>query len=257
MNNKYELIKSNIKGLYKIKALRDFGDVKKGDIGGFVENEYNLSHEGDCWIYNNAKVFGNAKVFDDAKVFDNTLIFGDVRIHDNVQIYNDAQIYGNTRIVDNAQIYDNVEIYGFTRIHGNVKVFNSAKIYGNARIHNNVKIYNNSRIYDYAIINDDVKVYGFSVISGNAYIAGDVEINKGTHIGMIDENFKNILYVQCENRLITIYKDINNIIKCTIGCQSRMTLEDLLKRIKNDGGMTEHREEYVRIMENAHLLLGE
>ena len=35
-----------------------------------------------------------------------------------------------------------------------------------------------------------------------------------------------------------------------------MTLEGLLKRIEKDGGMTKDREEYVRIMENAHLLLG-
>lgn len=36
----------------------------------------------------------------------------------------------------------------------------------------------------------------------------------------------------------------------------RITLEGLLKRIEEDGGMTKDREEYVRIMENAHLLLG-
>ncbi len=35
-----------------------------------------------------------------------------------------------------------------------------------------------------------------------------------------------------------------------------MTLEDLLKKIEEDGGMTKDSEEYVRIMENAHLLLG-
>ena len=32
MGKKYKLIESNIEGLYRIQALRDFGDVKKGDI---------------------------------------------------------------------------------------------------------------------------------------------------------------------------------------------------------------------------------
>jgi hypothetical protein len=50
MKKKYELIKSDIPGLYRIKAVRDFSDVKKGDIGGYVESEDNLSHEGDCWV---------------------------------------------------------------------------------------------------------------------------------------------------------------------------------------------------------------
>ena len=43
-------------------ALRSFGDVEEGDIGGFIESEKNLSHEGNCWVYENARVFGNAFV---------------------------------------------------------------------------------------------------------------------------------------------------------------------------------------------------
>ena len=37
--------------LYRIEALKDFGWVKKGDKGGFVESEDNLSQYCDCWIY--------------------------------------------------------------------------------------------------------------------------------------------------------------------------------------------------------------
>ena len=190
MEKKYELIESDIRGLHRIKALRDFGDVKKGDVGGYVENEYNLSHDGECWIYY------------DAAVFENATVWNDVRIRDE------------------------------------------ARIYGNASINDNVVVCNNAR------------VCGDSVICGDAYIKGEIEIKKGTHLGKVYENFKNILYIQCENRLITVYMDMNNIIKCNIGCQRGMDLTDLINRIKEDGGMNEHRKEYVRIMQNAHLLLG-
>lgn len=183
MDKKYELIKSDIRGLYRIKALRNFGDVKKGDIGGYVENPNNLSHEGYCWVHDNAI------------------------IHDNVKIYDNARIYGN------------------------------------------------SEIWDYAVIDGNSRIYGDSAISGNAFIDGDAEIKTGRHIGYIEEKFKNVLYIQCQNSLITVYRDSSNIIKCNIGCQKRMTLTDLINRIKEDGGMNEHREEYVRIMKNAHLLL--
>ena len=76
MNKKFELLKDDYtidlvgRTLYRIRALKDFANVKKGDIGGFVEKEKNLSHAGDCWIYRDAKVYNNARVSDDAKVCD-------------------------------------------------------------------------------------------------------------------------------------------------------------------------------------------
>jgi hypothetical protein len=56
MNKKYKLTKETIivdsSTLYRIKALNDIpsSNVKKGDLGGFIENESNLSHEGSCWV---------------------------------------------------------------------------------------------------------------------------------------------------------------------------------------------------------------
>lgn len=214
MDKKYEMIESNIKGLYRVKALKNFGDVKKGDIGGYVENPNNLSHKGYCWVYDDAK------------------------------IYNEARIYGNAQVSNCAVIDGNAQIYG------NAQVSDCAVIDGNAQIHGD------SEVWGYAIIRDNALIYGDSVISGNAFIGGYTEIKTGRHIGYIEEKFKNVLYIQCKASLITVYTDINNIIKCNIGCQKRITLEGLLKRIEEDGGMTKDKEEYVRIMQNAHLLLG-
>ena len=42
-----ESVVVNDKTLYRIEALKDFGDVHKGDKGGFVENETNLSKSRD------------------------------------------------------------------------------------------------------------------------------------------------------------------------------------------------------------------
>lgn len=42
--------------LYRIKALCDFGEVKSGDLGGFIEKEDNLSQYGNAWVSGNAKV---------------------------------------------------------------------------------------------------------------------------------------------------------------------------------------------------------
>ena len=50
--------------LHRIRALKDFGNVKAGDLGGWVEHEGNLSQDGDCWIYYPAIVCGTAKLED-------------------------------------------------------------------------------------------------------------------------------------------------------------------------------------------------
>ena len=47
----------------RIRAARDFAGVKKGDFGGWIEKEENLSHECDAWASGNAKVCGNARVY--------------------------------------------------------------------------------------------------------------------------------------------------------------------------------------------------
>ena len=57
--------------LHRIQALIDFGDVKAGDLGGYIEKEVNLSHDGDAWVSGNARVYGNARVFGDARVSGN------------------------------------------------------------------------------------------------------------------------------------------------------------------------------------------
>jgi hypothetical protein len=109
MPNKYNLLKSDKlqlgdKTLYRIKALRSFGDVGRGDLGGYVEHEDNLSHDGNCWISGNAKVYGDAKVFRNAKVYGDARVYGTSLVHVNAEVYGNARVYGNA------------EVYGYARI---------------------------------------------------------------------------------------------------------------------------------------------
>ena len=72
MNNKYEFTGETLeyegKTLHRIRALRDFGDVKAGEVGGWVESEANLSHKNLAWISDNARVTDNARVSGNARV---------------------------------------------------------------------------------------------------------------------------------------------------------------------------------------------
>jgi len=56
------------KTLFQIKAKISFGSVVKGELGGYIEKEENLSQEGDAWVSGNASVYGDAKVYGNARV---------------------------------------------------------------------------------------------------------------------------------------------------------------------------------------------
>ena len=90
--------------LFRIKSLVDFGDVKAGAIGGYVEREENLSQNGNAWVYGNARVYGDAWV------------------------YGNARVYGNAEVYDNARVYGNACVYGEAWVHGNAWVHGDAEV---------------------------------------------------------------------------------------------------------------------------------
>ena len=108
MEKKYKLtdetISVNGRILYRIEALKDFNDIKKGDKGGYVENEENLSQSGGCWVYRDAAVYGSAKVYGDAEVYDDAAIYGDAQVYGNAVVYGDTIVCGSAKIYGNAVV---------------------------------------------------------------------------------------------------------------------------------------------------------
>ena len=74
--------------------LRQIRRISDGEIGGWIESEANLSHEGDCWVAGNAKVYGDARVAGYARVADNATVSGDAQVANEAWVCGDAQIYG-------------------------------------------------------------------------------------------------------------------------------------------------------------------
>ena len=76
--------------LFRIKALIEFGNVKAGELGGFVEKEENLSQDGNAWVYDNARVYGDACVCGNAWVYDNARVYGDACVCGDARVCGDA-----------------------------------------------------------------------------------------------------------------------------------------------------------------------
>ena len=96
---KDETIKIGDRVLCRIEAVRSFSCVKKGDRGGFIESEKNLSHLGKAWVCDNALVYGNALVFGNARVC------GNARVFDNTLVCDNAMVYGNAEIAGDAEVH--------------------------------------------------------------------------------------------------------------------------------------------------------
>ena len=79
--------------LHRIKAVIEFGLIKVGEVGGWIEKESNLSHDNKSWVWGDAKVCGNAKVCGDAKVCGNAKVCGDAKVCGNAKVCGDAEVY--------------------------------------------------------------------------------------------------------------------------------------------------------------------
>lgn len=84
--------------LHRIQALRDFGDVEAGDLGGWVESEDNLSLGNEAWVYDYATVYGNAIVRDNARVYGNAKVCEDAKVCGNAKVSGTAKVYGNAKV---------------------------------------------------------------------------------------------------------------------------------------------------------------
>ena len=133
--------------LFRIKALISFGNVKVGDMGGYIEKEENLSQYGDAWVSGNAKVFGNAEVFGDAWVSGNAKVFGNAWVSGNAKVSGDAWVYGDAKVSGNAEVFGNALVSGNAEVFGNALVYGDAKVSGNAEVFGNALVSGNA---DYA-----------------------------------------------------------------------------------------------------------
>ena len=119
---------------YRIKALKNFGNVQKGAIGGYVESMFNLSQEGNCWIYDDAKVTGLSCVKDDAEVSGNAIVSGQSLVRGYAKIQCMGRVRDHSKVQGKAivqgTVYDHAVVQGESIIAGGVHLGGQAKVQG-------------------------------------------------------------------------------------------------------------------------------
>lgn len=168
--------------VHRIKAVRDIetnrGIVKAGKLGGWIEKESNLSHDGGCWVFDEACVYGDACVYEEALVCEGALIYENANICGNALVRGNAQIYGNSWVYERARVCGDAQIYGGAWVHGNSQVYGDAQIYGNSCVLGEAKVCGDAVIRktsDYLTIGpigsrDDYTTF-FKGADGDIYVA--------------------------------------------------------------------------------------
>lgn len=207
------------KVVYQIRALKDFGDIKTGDLGGWIESEENLSQSGNCWVADNAMVYDHAKVRDNAILCGNASACDHALITENAKLFDKTWIAGNARVSGQAELHDFAYakddaiindfalVSGLASVSGEAQVLNHAKIDGTAiigdcavvkgnahiegnalvidqaTVSGNASVRGGAKIEEYAVVEGNCCIYGGAIVSDNSRITGDAVVKEIAFIG--------------------------------------------------------------------------
>lgn len=96
--------------LHRIRAARDMPryGVRKGDVGGWVEHERNVS--GYAWVAGDVRVFGDAWVSDNAEMSGNAEASVNATVSGNADVSGDARVSGRAEVYGRATVTERQDI---------------------------------------------------------------------------------------------------------------------------------------------------
>lgn len=257
--------------LFRIRALRSLAcGINKGTLGGYVESEYNLSHDGESWVEDKACVYGSARVLGNATVGDDAMVFGGAIVGDNARILGKSRVYGSAMVYGNATVGCNAMVYDKARVHGDATLLDSARVFecasvrclayihgnasvcGKSNIGGNVSVSESATVCGDAWVSGSASIFGHAFVGGNANVSGEVEICNDAHV---DDNscymsFKN---TWSSYRWVTCFKEKDGTVRWVAGCFSG-TGKDLVKKAYLDSKLSG--DCYKEIVRAANRLFG-
>ncbi|AII27939.1 hypothetical protein LD13_gp038 [Bacillus phage Bobb] len=193
------------RAVYRIQAVRDFGNVSKGDLGGYIACEDNLSHSGNCWVYDEAAVIDNAQVLDNA------------RVSNSAQVLKEAVVSENACVVGNAVVTDQAVVTGYADVSRDAIVRGAANVRDYSTVSEFAVVGRNAKIQDDAMVLGHAKVIGNAVLYNNAVVDGKAKVGNKALIGSRNEVF--VMHpIGSEQGVLTAYLTEGDEVMCTRGC---------------------------------------
>ncbi|HAA9887992.1 TPA_asm: hypothetical protein GIM83_01730 [Listeria monocytogenes] len=239
-NTKYvftgeERVESGV-SLRRIMATRTFGLVWEGQIGGWIERESNLSHEGNSWVGFGATVSGRARVQDDAQVLD------------EAQVLDYAQIRGSSLVKGKASISDKACVGGRSIVADRASVSGNAFINGSATIGDDAKLFGSASLTGGACIRRNAHICGWVSVSGEAIVKNNALISDDAHICWVS-------HVGSERGTLTAYLDQNKEVRVIRGCFEG-SLPDFEKAVRETHNKGKFATEYEALIQFLKIRFG-
>lgn len=247
---KYELVKEADR--YRVRALKDFGNVKAGELGGLVSGYHNLSQEGYCWIFDDSTVSKDARVEDDAVVGKSSLLTdkaaakGWCRIENSglsnntlvhgYAVVQDSTLCGGTKVLDESTVTGSY-LLGTVQMRGHSSAFRS-------RLDGNVEVLNGVAVT--SVLEGNIKVTGVSL--KNAVMRRDALVSHQRDY-LVFQN------VGTENGTLTAYLTGAGEILLTRGCFTGTVEEfERLSKLRHGDDM---QKQYALLLQMIQMRLGE
>lgn len=159
--------------VYRIRALKDMPavDVVAGDLGGYVEDENNLSHKGFCWVDGAGCVIGRARVED------NAFVQGHATVADEAVVKGYAVVDGTAVIAGKAVVDENAIINEFGLVMGEARVKGQSVVVGHALVTDKAQVLGTSMVRDQTIVGGHAWVKD-SVVKDNAKVGGEAVLSE-------------------------------------------------------------------------------
>ena len=186
------------KRYFRIRALVDFGNVSKGDLGGYIESEDNLSNDTG---YGNAWVGGEAYVGGDARVCNNAHVDGNAHIGGEAYVGGWSYVGGNARVDGEAHIGDNAYVDDMAHIGNRACVGNNARVGEKAHIGGETYVGGNAWVGGEAYVGGDARVVGEARVDGEAYVDSN---DCYTTIKGFGTEFRNTTFFRCKDNKIRV-----------------------------------------------------
>lgn len=161
-NKKYEFTGKTMqfegRTLKRIRYVREMSyAITSGKIGGWIEHEGNLSHEGRCCVIDDSKVFGHASIMENAVVSDDAIVKDNAQIKGDAYVSGDAVVGADTIVEDYAWIVNQSEVYFYdhmlegknrkANLSGNTRILGNSLIEATGHISN--KIIKNKELFGF------------------------------------------------------------------------------------------------------------
>lgn len=192
---KYEFVGEDVKvvdnvEVIRIRALKDVRPgVNKGDLGGYIEVEGNLSQIDGCWVAEDAVVMDTAKVCENALITgmacvkNSAVVAENALVKDKSTVMGGAFICGKAVVGDMAMVTDKAEVYGEAKIKGAAEIKEMAEVGGKAEIGLAGDLTDFTQIYGNAVVEGEAEVYGNSQVFDEARVYGDSVIMNRAEVG--------------------------------------------------------------------------